>query len=58
MTVRHRFAALRSSVTWTLVKVTALIGYARLSKVDGSQVVDLQRDALAKAGFDLEHHLI
>jgi DNA invertase Pin-like site-specific DNA recombinase len=37
--------------------VTALIGYARVSKADGSQVIDLQRDALAKAGVDLEHHL-
>lgn len=45
------------SVTHTLVKVTALIGYARVSKADGSQVIDLQRDALAKAGVDLEHHL-
>ncbi len=44
-------------VTQTLVKVTALIGYARVSKADGSQVIDLQRDALAKAGVDLEHHL-
>ncbi len=57
MTGRHRFAALPSSVTWTLVKVTALIGYARVSKADGSQVIDLQRDTLAKAGVDLEHHL-
>jgi DNA invertase Pin-like site-specific DNA recombinase len=37
--------------------VTALIGYARVSKADGSQVIDLQRDALAKAGVDLGHHL-
>lgn len=57
MTERRRLAALPSSVTWTLVKVTALIGYARVSKADGSQVTDLQRDALAKAGVDLEHHL-
>ena len=57
MTVWPRFAALASSVTWTHVKVTALIGYARISKADGSQVIDLQRDALAKAGVDLEHHL-
>lgn len=57
MTGRRCFAALPSSVTWTLVKVTALIGYARVSKADGSQVIDLQRDALAKAGVDLEHHL-
>ncbi|WP_343529088.1 recombinase family protein [Sphingomonas sp.] len=34
-----------------------LIGYARVSKADGSQVIDLQRDALARAGVDLEHHL-
>jgi len=53
----RRYAALPSSVTWTLVKVTALIGYARVSKADGSQVIDLQRDALVKAGVDLEHHL-
>ncbi len=46
----------RRSVTHTHVKVTALIGYARVSKVDGSQVIDLQRDALARAGVDLEHH--
>jgi len=37
--------------------VTALISYARVSKPDGSQVIDLQRDALAKAGVALEHHL-
>ncbi len=37
--------------------MTALIGYARVSKADGSQVIDLQHDALAKAGVDLEHHL-
>ena len=27
-----------------------LIGYARVSKADGSQLLDLQRDALIKAG--------
>jgi DNA invertase Pin-like site-specific DNA recombinase len=27
-----------------------LIGYARVSKADGSQVLDLQRDALIEAG--------
>ena len=37
--------------------MTVLIGYARVSKADGSQVIDLQHDALAKAGVDLEHHL-
>jgi len=57
VTARRRFTARPSTVTWTLVKVTALIGYARVSKADGSQVIDLQRDALAKAGVDLEHHL-
>lgn len=29
-----------------------LIGYARVSKADGSQVLDLQIDALAKAGIN------
>ncbi len=29
-----------------------LIGYARVSKSDGSQVLDLQRDALIEAGID------
>lgn len=29
-----------------------LIGYARISKADGSQSLDLQRDALAEAGVD------
>jgi DNA invertase Pin-like site-specific DNA recombinase len=37
--------------------VTVLIGYARVSKADGSQVIDLQRDALVRAGVDLDHHL-
>ena len=32
--------------------MTALIGYARVSKADGSQVHDLQRNALAQAGVD------
>lgn len=31
------------------------IGYARVSKADGSQVHDLQRDALIAAGVDPEH---
>jgi DNA invertase Pin-like site-specific DNA recombinase len=31
--------------------MTALIGYARISKADGSQVHDLQRDALIKAVY-------
>jgi len=57
VTLWRRRAALPSSVTWTLVKVTALIGYARVSKADGSRIIDLQRDALAKAGVDLGHHL-
>ena len=29
-----------------------LIGYARVSKADGSQSLDLQRDALQTAGVD------
>jgi len=32
-----------------------LIGYMRVSKADGSQVLDLQRDALVSAGVDAEH---
>ncbi|ACM30960.1 recombinase family protein [Rhizobium rhizogenes] len=32
--------------------MTVLIGYARISKADGSQVHDLQRDALTKAGIE------
>ena len=35
--------------------MTTLIGYARVSKADGSQVHDLQRDALAAAGVAAEH---
>jgi hypothetical protein len=32
-----------------------LIGYMRVSKADGSQTVDLQRDALLAAGIDADH---
>jgi DNA invertase Pin-like site-specific DNA recombinase len=32
-----------------------LIGYARISKTDGSQVLDLQRDALSAAGVGHDH---
>jgi len=32
-----------------------LIGYARISKTDGSQVLDLQKDALIEAGIAVEH---
>jgi DNA invertase Pin-like site-specific DNA recombinase len=32
-----------------------LVGYMRVSKADGSQVVDLQRDALLAAGVDTRH---
>lgn len=32
-----------------------LIGYARVSKADGSQVLDLQTDALIKAGVKQQH---
>jgi DNA invertase Pin-like site-specific DNA recombinase len=32
-----------------------LIGYARVSKSDGSQLLDLQKDALLKAGVDQEY---
>ncbi|MGD7003836.1 recombinase family protein [Corynebacterium halotolerans] len=33
----------------------ALIGYMRVSKNDGSQTTDLQRDALIKVGVDPDH---
>ncbi len=29
-----------------------LVGYARVSKADGSQVIDLQKDALLKSGIE------
>jgi len=32
-----------------------LIGYMRVSKADGSQILDMQRDALLAAGIDTEH---
>jgi DNA invertase Pin-like site-specific DNA recombinase len=32
-----------------------LIGYMRVSKTDGSQVLDLQRDALLHAGIEPGH---
>ncbi|WP_132449539.1 MULTISPECIES: recombinase family protein [unclassified Rhizobium] len=35
--------------------MTAMIGYARVSKADGSQVHDLQRDALIKAGVEVDN---
>ena len=39
----------------TTVYDTMLIGYARVSKADGSQSLDLQRDALQAAGVDAGH---
>jgi hypothetical protein len=32
-----------------------LVGYMRVSKADGSQVTDLQRDALLAANVDAGH---
>jgi DNA invertase Pin-like site-specific DNA recombinase len=32
--------------------IVVLIGYMRVSKADGSQALDLQRDALLAAGVD------
>ncbi len=32
-----------------------LIGYVRVSKSDGSQLLDLQKDALLRAGIDQEY---
>ncbi len=39
----------------TSVYVTTLLGYARVSKTDGSQVHHLQRDALTKAGVHVDN---
>src|SRR5260221_14254305 len=35
--------------------MTMLVGYMRVSKTDGSQVSDLQRDAMNGAGVDARH---
>lgn len=35
--------------------MTTLIGYARVSKADGSQIHDLQHDALTKAGVESDN---
>jgi len=37
---------------WAHGKVCMLIGYVRVSKSDGSQVLDLQRDALVEVGVE------
>ena len=55
MTDSARLGRERPPVTHTVVFVTTLIGYARVSKADGSQVHDLQRDALTKAGVKAAH---
>ena len=34
--------------------MTTLIGYVRVSKADGSQVLDLQRDAMVQAGVEAD----
>lgn len=43
------------TVTNTSVYVTTFLGYARVSKSDGTQVHDLQRDALIAAGVDRDN---
>ena len=49
------FERLRDSAASSLEGVEpVLIGYMRVSKADGSQVVDLQRDALVAAGVAAE----
>ena len=35
-----------------------LIGYMRVSKADGSQATDLQRDALIAAGVDVRGYMV
>ena len=54
MTLERSIDGQCRSVTQTDVYVTQ-IGYARVSKADGSQVHDLQRDALVATGVDPEH---
>ena len=44
-----------SIVTNTSVYVTIFLGYSRISKSDGNQTHDLQRDALIDAGVRPEH---
>ena len=49
----------QSKVAWCILsflarRVAMLIGYARVSKADGSQLLDLQRDALIEASVDAE----
>jgi Resolvase, N terminal domain len=39
----------------SFVEQHVLIGYMRISKADGSQTLDLQRDALLAAGVEPEH---
>lgn len=55
MTYSGLFGGVVPAVTYTDDYVTTLIGYARVSKADGSQVHDLQRDALTGAGVDPDH---
>lgn len=52
MTTSHEFDWQNRFVTNTSVYVTTLLGYAGVSKTDGSQIHDLQRDALSKAGIE------
>jgi len=49
--MQSRFAVSQT----TVYEAPMLIGYARVSKTDGSQVLDLQRDALIDAGVAPEH---
>ncbi|MHB8285538.1 MAG: recombinase family protein [Caulobacteraceae bacterium] len=55
MTLSRSHHLLSARVTQTVVFVTTLIGYARVSKADGSQVHDLQRDALTEGGVKSAH---
>jgi DNA invertase Pin-like site-specific DNA recombinase len=49
---KQRTIALRAASFWIHGKDRMLIGYVRVSKSDGSQTLDLQRDALSAAGVD------
>src|SRR4051794_11256750 len=53
--MRPRRAVRALSHIRSFVEQLVLIGYMRVSKADGSQTLDLQRDALLAAGIEPGH---
>lgn len=43
------------STGWKVCETLMIIGYVRVSKADGTQVLDLQKDALIQAGVDPQY---